>query len=84
MNDTDLREELALTRTALANERTLLSYARTALAFLLTGATLLHFFYQTTAIVLGAISLSLGAALMLIAVMRFLQIRKKLAQGRAL
>ena len=44
MNDTQLRDELAVERTRLANERTWLAYLRTALALAAGGAALLHFF----------------------------------------
>ena len=44
MDETSLRDDLALVRTHLANERTLLAYVRTALAMLGGGAALLHFF----------------------------------------
>jgi putative membrane protein len=44
VNDTQLRDELAVERTRLANERTWLAYVRTALALAAGGAGLLQFF----------------------------------------
>lgn len=83
MSDESLRDELALSRTVLANERTLLAYVRTALAFLLAGATLLHFFTETRIVVVGGCLLLVGIVLNVIAVWRFLYMRKRLAGFRS-
>jgi len=40
----DLRDELAIQRTILANQRTLLSFLTASLAIAATGATLIRFF----------------------------------------
>ena len=40
----DLRDELAVTRTILANQRTLLTFVTASLALLITGLTLIRFF----------------------------------------
>lgn len=82
MSDDNLRDELALSRTVLANERTLLAYVRTALAFLLAGATLLHFFTETRVVILGGCLLLVGIALNIIAAWRFLRMRNRLASFR--
>ena len=44
MENTTVRDDLALVRTRLANERTFLAYLRTALALFAGGAVLLQFF----------------------------------------
>ena len=40
----DLRDELAVTRTVLANQRTLLTFFNASLALLIAGLTLIKFF----------------------------------------
>jgi uncharacterized membrane protein YidH (DUF202 family) len=44
VNDSTLRDNLALERTRLANERTFLAYVRTALSLLVGSAVLFQFF----------------------------------------
>ena len=57
----DLRDLLALDRTALANERTLLSYGRTALGFLGLALFIFKFADLYLGVVLGSLALA-GAA----------------------
>ena len=42
-SELNLRDELAIDRTILANERTLLSYLRGAVSLIIAGATFIHF-----------------------------------------
>ena len=82
MNDTELRDALAVERTRLANERTLLAYVRTALALLAACAALLQFFPERMS--LSALAWLLGAsggAMLLIGVIRFIQVNRQLARG---
>ena len=80
MNDSMIRDSLALERTRLANERTLLAYIRTALSLLAGGAIVLQFFthqaYVSTAawllIICGGVTLIIGA-------LRFFQVRRQLS-----
>lgn len=63
MEDTQIRDQLALERTHLANERTVLAYLRTALAFVAAGAAILHFYPDRPLLVTGAAALIGGGAL---------------------
>lgn len=74
-----LRDELAVDRTVLANERTLLAYGRTALALSLTGAGGIELFPQTEMIVLGSALIGLGAAIAVLGVWRFSQMRASMS-----
>ena len=81
--DTELRDELALDRTRLANERTLLAYIRTALGVAAGGAVLFHFFLDHWLLrMLGGI-LMLGAGVILaIGIYRFFSERRRLSSNR--
>ena len=75
MEDSQVRDQLALERTHLANERTLLAYLRSALAFAAAGAAILHFYPQVT------IAWSLIGAGLVIGIWgsyRFVHVRKQL------
>lgn len=76
--ETALRDALALDRTRLSNERTFLAYVRTSLAFFAAGAALLHFFTSTTTQVTGWTMLALGAAMIIIGVLRFLEVSRRI------
>lgn len=81
--DLTLRDGLAIDRTALANERTLLAYVRTALALIILGATLIDFFDQMGYQIVGAISFVLGLSTLVLGAVRFLRVRRRLAQAQA-
>jgi putative membrane protein len=74
-----LRDLLAMDRTALANERTLLSYIRSALALAAAGAGLIHFLDAVLTEILGWALIPLAAALAVVGVQRYLQMRKRLS-----
>ena len=66
------RNDLAIGRNELANERTVLAYARTSIMSFLTGVTLFRLFPENgTMEVLGWISISLSAVLLVIGVVSF-------------
>ena len=79
MNDTQLRDELALERTHLANERTVLAYVRTALALAGGGAVLLQFFPSHPSLfAIAWLLVATGAATLIIGTYRFLVVRRRL------
>ncbi len=78
----NLRENLAVDRTVLANERTLLSYIRTALALLITGLSLLKFFPEPYFRVLAVISIGAGVIFIIIGIKRFAEVKTSLANYR--
>jgi putative membrane protein len=73
-----LRDHLAMERTKLANERTLLSYIRASLYLLLGGIGLLGLKDFQDLRVVGYISLSLSAILLVVGVFRFTQLKRHL------
>ncbi|MAY38877.1 MULTISPECIES: DUF202 domain-containing protein [Spongiibacter] len=79
MEDTQIRDQLALERTHLANERTVLAYLRTALAFVAAGAAILHFYPDRPLLVTGAAALiGSGALIGIWGARRFFTVRKQL------
>lgn len=79
MEDSQVRDQLALERTLLANERTLLAYLRSALAFAAAGAAILHFYAQQALLVTLAWGLiAAGAAIGIWGGYRFAQVRRRL------
>lgn len=85
-NKLSMGDRLNEERTALANERTLLAYIRTALAFAITGASMLRFFDRRSYEIGGAAFLVIGAVCALLGFVRYVQIRRRIAQlsGRTL
>jgi putative membrane protein len=80
-DNTQLRDHMALERTALSNERTFLAYIRTALALFAAGAAFFHFFSDDTAWVAFAWLLMVGgAAITAVGGYRFLRLRRRLAR----
>lgn len=59
----DLRDELAVQRTVLANQRTLLTFTNTSLALLVAGITLVKFFQGQFVSWLGWSLIAAGAVL---------------------
>ncbi len=79
MEETGLRDKLALERTLLANERTFLAYVRTALSLLAAGAALLQFFPDRPHINVPAwCMMALGGATLVTGIYRFLTVRSHL------
>ena len=77
--DSSSRDSLALERTRLANERTLLAYVRTGLALLAAAAVLSQFFTSVPQYkVLSWVSASAGLVVLVIGLVRFNLVRKKL------
>ncbi len=76
--DIILRDFLAMERTKLANERTLLSYIRASLYLLLGGIALLQLEGFANIQILGYISLFLTVCLLVIGVIRYRRLSKRL------
>ncbi|HBE69174.1 MAG TPA: hypothetical protein DDW52_13575 [Planctomycetaceae bacterium] len=76
-----IRDHLARDRTILANERTLLAYVRTGFGFAAAGLTLVKLFpEEPSSQILGFSLLALSIVICLIGVIRFITVRKQLAQ----
>lgn len=81
MENSQLRDEMAMERTRLANERTLLAYMRTALAFAAAGAAILHFYSGDAGLMIGAgLLLIAGVACIVVGAVRFVVMRRRLRQ----
>ena len=80
--DLILRDELAVDRTALANERTLLSYIRTGLALGVTGAGAIKFFGSLIAVLLGWCFVVLALVVVGLGVSRFRRVAGHLSTCR--
>jgi putative membrane protein len=84
MEDSTVRDTLALERTRLANERTFLAYIRTALAMMAGSAVLFQFFSAQPHYLLAAwLLIVAGGSAFLVGLMRFLHVRKRLAPDRS-
>lgn len=77
-----LRDHLAIYRTVLANERTLLSYVRTAMAMLVLGFTFLQFLHDPITTVVGWMAVVGGGALLLVGVLRFRRMQRRIGITR--
>jgi putative membrane protein len=73
-----LRDYLALDRTILANERTLLSYLRTFIGTFSAGIALVKLFDTVFTNITGLIFAAASPVFIVIGVIRFIQISKKL------
>ena len=76
MNITD---KLALERTKLANWRTLLAYIRTGLSFIALGIAIFHFLKLIGWIILGILSVGLGAFFIAAGLMSYKAFDKKIS-----
>lgn len=66
-----LTDQLAVSRSLLANERTFLSYQRSALNFAIAGLTLIKFFDWIWIVIIGWSFLPLSLVLIFIGVLRY-------------
>lgn len=73
-----IREHLALERTRLANERTLLSYTQASLYFLLGGLALLQLKEYEDLKYIGYLALIFSGLFLTIGIWRFLSLKKKM------
>jgi putative membrane protein len=84
VENTVLRDFLALERTKLSNERTYLAYVRTSLYFLLGGFAFIKIEDFENTKYLGYISISISLFLMVFGTIKFLVIRKRIRQRQSL
>lgn len=76
-----LRDKLAIDRTKMANQRTLLAYVRTGMYFVVTALAIFHFNENRTAFNWMEWGLMvIGVALMVLGVISYFAMRKKLHQ----
>jgi len=75
-----LRDHLAAARTVLANERTILAYLRTALATIAAGVGLIELTTTPAMQTVGWILLPVGAACLVIGVIRYLQFKQYISK----
>ena len=74
-----LRDKLAYDRTLMASERTWLAYLRTTIGLLAAGGTALILLGENSLFqALGVVSIILGALIIIMGTVRFLQSRKRL------
>jgi putative membrane protein len=79
MNDSTLRDNLALERTRLANERTFLAYVRTALALIAGSAVLFQFFSDRPPYLIAAWLLFAGGGFtIVVGLIRFIRVETRL------
>ncbi len=66
-----VRDQLAATRTVLANERTFLAYVRTALSLIAAGAFFIKFVQTSGMALLGWTMMPIGIIVLLFGIYRF-------------
>lgn len=74
----DLRDELAIQRTILANHRTLLSFFNASLAVMVTGLTLIKFFTGDFIFWVGWAFIPAGATLLVFGARNFFIHKRKI------
>jgi len=72
------RTSLAFERTSLANSQTLLAYSRTAIAVLAAGIGMFEFIDNQTIVTLGIIMMAVAPVIMIIGVVHYFTVRKKI------
>lgn len=81
MEETPLRDQLAIDRTRLANERTLLAYVRAFIGLFLAGVTFMKLFADDPVYVgIGVGSIVGGVLLLTIGLARYLRLRRRYAR----
>ncbi len=78
IDETLIREHLALERTKLANERTLLSYTQAALYFLLGGLALVQLKEYEEMHYIGYLALFFSALFVTVGIWRFIVLKNKM------
>ncbi|MGD9732897.1 MAG: DUF202 domain-containing protein [Desulfamplus sp.] len=71
VNKTDMRDELAIKRTHLANERTLLAYLRSGISLILAGATFIHFSQEIWYKIIGILCIPIGLIVISVGIVRY-------------
>lgn len=79
-----IRDFLARQRTTLANQRTLLSFIRTSLYFLVSGIALFEVDKLDHVRELGYLALGLSFSILIVGIISYIKVKKKLAKGNYL
>lgn len=78
MDETPLRDQLAIDRTNLANERTLLAYVRAFIGLFLAGVTFVKLFADDPVYVgIGFGSMVSGVVLLVVGGLRYARLRRR-------
>ena len=75
-------DQLALDRTALANERTLLAYIRTALGLIALGVAAMKVFDERPMQILGAAAVAAGSVTFLVGAWRYRSCSRRLRAAK--
>lgn len=78
----EIRDELAIQRTILANERTLLAYSRTALTLVIPGVSFYGFSDSTMVQTIGIAFVPMGLAVLTFGILRFNKKKKQIREDR--
>lgn len=79
MEDSSLRDKLAVQRNKLANERTILAYIRTALSFIGFGVLILRMFPEPEYFYMSIVSIVLGCIVMIFGIRSYRKHNKKIS-----
>lgn len=79
-----IRDFLARQRTTLANQRTILSFIRTSLYFLVSGIALFEVDKLDHVRELGYLALGLSFSILIVGIINYFKVKKKLAKGNYL
>ncbi|PZX53810.1 putative membrane protein [Algoriphagus ratkowskyi] len=83
-NELIIRDYLARQRTTLSNDRTLLSFIRTSLYFMVSGTALFEVKQLDHVRQLGYLAFGLSLVFLIVGIVNYLRIRKKLKKGNYL
>lgn len=75
----NLRDELAIDRTFLANERTLLAYLRSGVALFIAGTSIIHFTSARWFQVIGITCIPVGIIAITIGIFRYRKVNKAIS-----
>lgn len=79
-NEISRTDFLALERTKLANERTFLAYFRTFVVFVSSGIVILKVDALENLMILGYASIAMAILLLIIGIVRFIYVKKRMAK----
>ena len=83
IENTEIRDSLALERTRFANERTFLAYVRTAMGLVLGGFSMVQFFHHKVFVWVGGVFVPIGILVGLLGLKKYLVKRKTISEKRA-
>jgi putative membrane protein len=83
IENTEIRDSLALERTLFANERTFLAYVRTAMGLVLGGFSMVQFFHHKVFVWVGGVFVPIGILVGLLGLKKYLEKRKAISEHKA-